>query len=383
MSDTIKTGHAAEPHSTTAQGKARPALDNLKYGRFSRHDSLRNHECARVFPDTDRQLLAVGLPSWNTLRTLNIDRKLPSKSQQLIHSKRLTFGSNLGSNPIRTPSEPRSDPERTPSEPHSDPIRTSSSLTRPAATYPNPHSSILNRNSKPGRVQPMMTQILRAGLAAFALSGVALAANVPATDLKGAYVEARTADVYTGACFANSEVQLVGNLAVFGWKINKGAWQGVNLDGLAVVAAVRASSTLGDRTGSAYPVKAVLMVDERASLEQRDALRRFAVRQTGDLLQDIVKVEALPIEFEVKGSSIHAASVALSAGTLARLETRAIEQGDHVCAHEETWYDPLAQLDHAMPAFTLAHRFEGLDLNSRWSSPDKRSAFVGTFHVTE
>jgi len=229
----------------------------------------------------------------------------------------------------------------------------------------------------------MMTQILRAGLAAFALSGVALAANVPATDLKGAYVEARTADVYTGACFANSEVQLVGNLAVFGWKINKGAWQGVNLDGLAVVAAVRASSTLGDRTGSAYPVKAVLMVDERASLEQRDALRRFAVRQTGDLLQDIVKVEALPIEFEVKGASIHAASVALSAGTLARLETRAIEQGDHVCAHEETWYDPLTQLDHAMPAFTLAHRFDGRGLNSRWSSPDKRSAFVGTFHVTE
>lgn len=229
----------------------------------------------------------------------------------------------------------------------------------------------------------MTTQILRAGLAGFALMGVSLAASVPATDIKGAYVEARTADVYTGACFANSEVQLVGNLAVFGWKINKGTWQGVNLDGLAVVAAVRANSTLGDRTGTAYPVKAVLMVDERASLEQRDALRRFAVRQSGDLLQDIVKVEALPIEFEVKGSSIHAASVALSAGTLAKIETRAIAQADHVCSHEETWYDPLTTLDHAMPAYTIAHRFAGEDLNSRWSSPDKRSAFVGTFHYKE
>ncbi len=229
----------------------------------------------------------------------------------------------------------------------------------------------------------MTTQILRAGLAGFALVGVSLAASVPATEIKGAYVEARTADVYTGACFANSEVQLVGNLAVFGWKINKGTWQGVNLDGLAVVAAVRANSTLGDRTGTAYPVKAVLMVDERASLEQRDALRRFAVRQSGDLLQDIVKVEALPIEFEVKESSIHAASVALSAGTLAKVETRAIADADHVCSHEETWYDPLAKLDHAMPAYTLAHRFAGDDLNSRWSSPDKRSAFVGTFHYKE
>lgn len=229
----------------------------------------------------------------------------------------------------------------------------------------------------------MTIQILRAGLVALALTGVALAANKPTTEVMGNYVEARTADVYTGACFANSEVQLVGNLAVFGWKIEKGTWEGVNLDGMAVVAAVRASSTLGDRTGTAYPVKAVLMVDERASLEQRDALRRFAVRQTGDLLQDIVKVEALPIEFEVKGSSIHAASVALTAGTMARIETRAILKGDHVCAHEETWYDPLSKLDHAMPAFTMANRYEGTDLATRWSSPDKRSAFVGTFHYSE
>lgn len=229
----------------------------------------------------------------------------------------------------------------------------------------------------------MTTYNLAMALATFVGAGTALAASVPATEVRGEYVEARTADVYTGACFANSEVQLVGNLAVFGWKINKGTWRGVNLDGLAVVAAVRASSTLGDRTGTAYPVRAVLMVDERATLEQRDALRRFAVRQSGDLLQDIVKVEAMPIEFEVRGSSIHAASVALAAGTMARIETRAMEQGDHVCSHEETWYDPLTRLDHAMPAYTLAHRFEGRDLNSRWSSPDKRSAFVGTFHYTE
>lgn len=229
----------------------------------------------------------------------------------------------------------------------------------------------------------MTIQIARMGVAALAAAGLAMAAAAPATQVTGEYVEARTADVYTGACFANSEVQLVGNLAVFGWKINKGTWHGVKLDGLAVVAAVRAASTLGDRTGSAYPVKAVLMVDERASVEQRDALQRFAVRQTGDLLQDIVKVEALPIEFQVKGSSIHAASVALTAGTLARIETRSIAQADHVCSHEETWYDPLSKLDHAMPAYTLDHRYAGQDLSTRWSSPDKRSAFVGTFHFSE
>ncbi len=48
----------------------------------------------------------------------------PHPSSQLTETKHSTFGSNLGSNPIRTPSEPPSNPERTPSEPHSDPIRT-------------------------------------------------------------------------------------------------------------------------------------------------------------------------------------------------------------------------------------------------------------------
>ena len=57
-------------------------------------------------------------------------------------------------------------------------------------------------------------------------------AGIPSHSIYGDYVEARTADVYTGPCFANSEVGLVGELAVFGWKINKGSWHGVSLDGL-------------------------------------------------------------------------------------------------------------------------------------------------------
>lgn len=229
----------------------------------------------------------------------------------------------------------------------------------------------------------MTTVLLRAGVCALAFAALGAAASVPATEISGSYVEARTADVYTGPCFANSEVQLVGNLAVFGWHVNRGNYQGVNLDGMSVVAAVRANSTLGDLTGSAYPVKAMLMVDDRASLEQRSALRRFAQQMSGDLLQDIVKVEAMPIDFQVQGDSIHEARVSLSAGTLAKIQTRAIKAGDHICSNEETWYTPLTKVDHAMPAFALNHRFDGMALNSRWSSPDKRSAFVGTFHLAE
>ena len=60
------------------------------------------------------------------------------------------------------------------------------------------------------------------------------AGGIPSQNIRGEYIEARTADVYTGPCFANSEGGLVGELAVFGWKIDKGSWQGVSLDGLSV-----------------------------------------------------------------------------------------------------------------------------------------------------
>lgn len=230
-----------------------------------------------------------------------------------------------------------------------------------------------------------MTQLWKTSVCAVALAALGLAAE-PATDVSGNYVESRTADVYVGACFANSEVQLVGNLAVFGWQINKGAWKGVPLDGLNVAAAVRANSTLGDRTGQPYPVRAYLIVDQQANLEQRQALKEFARHMTGDLLQDIVRVDALPIQFEVAGNNIHEKRVTLNAGTLAEIRTRALVDSDSTCGHEATVYDPLAKTEHAMPAFTMESKFNGSptdDLKARWTSIDKRSAYVGTFHVTE
>jgi hypothetical protein len=231
----------------------------------------------------------------------------------------------------------------------------------------------------------MTNQIHRLGVCAVALAAIAFGAS-PSFEVSGNYVEARTADVFVGACFANSEVQLVGNLAVFGWQINHGSWRGISLDGLSVVAAVRANSTLGDQTGSPYPVKAFLMVDEKAGLEQRQALKEFARRMTGDLLQDIVSIQALPIQFTVAGDSIHDASVTLSAGTLAEIRTRSLHASDSSCGHEVAWYPPLSKTEHAMAAYTIENRFNGSPtegLGSRWSSPDKRSAFVGTFSISE
>ena len=145
---------------------------------------------------------------------------------------------------------------------------------------------------------------------------------------------------------------------------------------------VRAHHTLGDVFESAYPVKAVMIVDSRANPEQRLALQSFAKHMAGDLLQDVVRVDYQPIELTFADNDIHSMKANLTAGNLAKISTRALSEGDHICHNEEVWYRPLTKLDHAMPAYALANQFQGQGLDTTWSSPDKRSAFIGTF-VTE
>jgi len=211
---------------------------------------------------------------------------------------------------------------------------------------------------------------------------LSFAGELSRTELRGDYVEARNADVYTGPCFANGETGQVGDLAAFGWSIQKGEWEGVKLDGLTVVGVVRASNTLGAGIG-AYPAQAVLIVDERANPEQRLALASFAKRAGGDLLQNVVKTEYAPISFTLKDNNLHTATATLDAAGLARIETRALVGADAICHNEVTFYPPLNKLDHAMPAYTVANRFGGEGLGTQWSSPGKRSAFVGSFHYSD
>lgn len=202
--------------------------------------------------------------------------------------------------------------------------------------------------------------------------------------IQGTYMEARTADVYIGQCFRNSEVGLVGDLGVMGWNIEKGSFDGVRLDGLSVIAVVRANGTIGDVHTDFYPAKAVLVVDAKADAMQRLALENLARKLGGRLIEDVVAVNVEAIEMGFENGNVHSRVGTLKAGNLVDLQTRAIRATDKVCSHEDTVYPPMTSgIDHAMPAFTVAHRFAGKGLNTTWSSPYKMSAFVGTFHLSE
>jgi len=235
--------------------------------------------------------------------------------------------------------------------------------------------------------RPILSLPLVVVLALLAATPACLAAP----SVSGDYLEARTSDVYTGPCFANSEVNTAGGEAVFAWRVRQGAWKGVAIDGLSVVAVVRAAATLGDPTRSPLPARSVVLVDERADAAQKTALLGLAHEMGGDLLSDVVSVESAPIELTVEAGAMpaghlgHVNAAALSgvarltAGTEVELRTRALNHHDHLCGNEEVYYPPLTPTADAVPAVTLAHAFRGAELGKTWSSPGKRSAFVGRF----
>ncbi len=151
-----------------------------------------------------------------------------------------------------------------------------------------------------------MKRLMIVGLA-LCLS-VASAAPVMAASagkIRGDYIETRSADVYTGTCVANSEVNLTGTEAILAWHIKEGSWNGIALNGLGVVGVVKANATLGDPFTSPYPAKSVLIVDSRATAEQQAALKSFAQSMAGDLLKNVVKVESAPIQVEVGEGDRH------------------------------------------------------------------------------
>ena len=206
----------------------------------------------------------------------------------------------------------------------------------------------------------------------------ALAVPAAAAEIQGDYLDTRSADVWTGPCFANGETGLVGREAIMAWRVDKGAWQGVPLDGLSVVGVVKASATLGDPFASPYPARAVMIVDERATTDQRAALVAFAREMGGGILDTVVRTEVAPIAMSVSRGH-HEAKGTLQAGDLAQIETRAVGEKDKHCGNEDVYYPPLTSTDHALPAVAILDQFSGEGLGVSWTTHDKRNAFVGSF----
>ena len=213
-------------------------------------------------------------------------------------------------------------------------------------------------------------------LAAVAL--VALAGPLSAAGITGKYIEARTCDVWTGPCFANADVNIGGKHAIMAWKIDKGTFNDVSLNGLGVVAVVAASDTLGlKQTG---PAKAVLIVDARATKAQQKALVAMAKKQGGELLGNVVAVKSARVELTVCDCE-EGGCATLRAGD-ARIETKCLNhKHDKICGNESAFFPPLAQGVKAQAALAVENTYSGKDVDSTWKDSGRRGAYLGTFAV--
>ncbi len=204
---------------------------------------------------------------------------------------------------------------------------------------------------------------------------------VPAVagEISGDYLETRTCDIYTGPCFANSEVGLSGREAIMAWSIDHGSHDGVDLSGMCVVLAIRGAGTLGMGGGLVVnpdPIKAVILVDDRATPQQTAALVDFVRVHAARVTGNVTRVATVPIEFSLDHIR-HTGS--LQAGNEVTILTRGLNAADHCCTNEIVFYPPLSTVENVAAAFTLEGRFGGRGLGARWSKPNTRSAFLATF----
>jgi hypothetical protein len=217
----------------------------------------------------------------------------------------------------------------------------------------------------------MKTRMILTVAAVVALAGSSLLAG---TSVSGKYVEARTAEVFTGGCIMGSEAETVGKQAVLAWKVDRGSYNGISLDGLSVVAAVAGDRNLGiiEIGGAKANIRSSVFVDDRANAAQRIALVAMATDLSKGSVGTVVSVTSTPIQFTDQDHAVHVA-----AGQVALDVSKHIPH-DPTCGAMQ-WFHPLSSIEDATIGIADQNSFSGTGLGTKWSDPNKRSAFFGTF----
>lgn len=209
------------------------------------------------------------------------------------------------------------------------------------------------------------------------LAALVLPAFASAGEISGSYLETRTCQVYTGPCFANAETAMAGREAMMAWKIDEGKRGNVDLAGLSVVMVLRGDDTLGHQgVNDPKHLRSAIIVDEKATDEQRAALVEFVKDHAGRAGKEIVRVDAAPISMSLDTAELRGN---LQAGELVKLTTRKAKATDCICSNEVAYYPPLAKVDRFAAGVSIEAEYNGKGLGTRWSTPNSRSAYMGEF----
>jgi hypothetical protein len=195
--------------------------------------------------------------------------------------------------------------------------------------------------------------------------------SAQAAAITGDYVEARTASVFAGACHYNGELMSCGRDAIMAWNIQRGAYDGVNLSGVRVVAVVSCTDNLSDPSAAR---RSQITIDSSATPAQAQAalaaIRVYYARTLGR----IVAVQRASVTFSHQNRQY-----CVVAAGLADLSVAAMP--DDACCTQPNlvWYSPLTKLTGRKVGYTLNAAYVGSALGDHWQRSDENSAFYGDF----
>lgn len=201
------------------------------------------------------------------------------------------------------------------------------------------------------------------------------AVSASADQINGEYLEARNADVWTGPCFANAEIGIVGDRGVMAWKVTRGSHQGVALDGLSIIAVVVGDNTFG--IDEPVNTRTYFIVDKKASPGQQAALIAMAKDLAGDTIQKVVGVRRDGIEMTTAYCDGMGCASVKSSDVV--VKTRCMKAGDAICTNETLYYPALAKVQNEYAAFTLQNEYKGKHLGTTFADSGARSAIIASF----
>ena len=200
-----------------------------------------------------------------------------------------------------------------------------------------------------------------------------LPAAVSRAEVKGDYVEVRTASVFAGACHYNGELVTTGRDAILAWNITSGRVAQVDLTGVRAVAVVSSKENLSNENAKH---QTELTIDSAASQAQVDAFVKLLNEKSAASLGEIVTIKRAAIAFTNKDDHYQ-----VSAGDTVKLDVSAMPNGECCKQPNNVWYSPLVKLDHKKVGYTMLAHYAGGAVTAAWERGDENSAFYGSFDL--
>ena len=193
-------------------------------------------------------------------------------------------------------------------------------------------------------------------------------------DVRGRYVEARTASVYAGACHYGGEATTDGREALLAFHVESGTRSGVDLAGGDVAVLVRGEANLADARA---PRRSIVYVSASESRERRDALVATVRERCAPVVGAVDEVRAVDLSMRITDDGY-----AVRASGLFELEGAAMP--DRACCKMpyNVWYAPFVRVE--KPLVGLNRSFVASDkaLGAMWSRPGENAAFLGRFALS-